>query len=390
MADDGMSISSWKSLVGASRDPLFLVSGDTVLASNQTDRDLQTVRGEWNGEVVETALFVDGKPAIQVQFLAVERDLDLENAYDQLENLVDARTAQLKRSRDQLHDELVARIQAQDELQRRQVQLVHSSKLAALGQMSAGITHEINNPLAFVSSNLDVLASYVNSFEKLIRAYRVLTLHPSDAQLKVVRELEAEENVDYLLKDVRELVGESREGARRVTEIIRGLKSYSRMDHQELRETDLHEGLESTLKILSQELRGRDCVVEKRYGELPPVRCFPGQMNQVFMNLIVNAAHSTDRQGRVEIETAVLEDSVQIKIRDNGSGISKEKISHIFDPFYTTKEEEDGTGLGLSISDMIVRQHKGEIHVESQEGEGTTFTVTIPINPEPEETTDDG
>jgi two-component system NtrC family sensor kinase len=389
----------WKELTTAVAEPMLLLTEGHLIASNPCaapflakNLPAQEFIEKWEGGISRTKIHLDGSNLVQVNLHPPTRDEELEGAYHQLEELVDKRTEQLRTSNRQLHNELVEKVRAQEELQKKQVELVHTGKLAALGQMAAGITHEINNPLAYVSSNLDVLVSYLNSIQSLVKEYRLITSlaeqMPTSGltdQVKKIRDLESSESIDYLLKDIEELVQESREGTGRVAEIIRGLKSYSRMDNQNLRESDIQEGIESSLKILSQELRSRDCEVEKKFGEIPPVRCYPGQLNQVFLNLLFNAAQATESGGKIVISTTVSGEDVVIAIKDNGPGISKKELSQIFDPFFTTKLEDGGTGLGLSISKKIIEDHHGEIGAISSKGNGTTFTITIPIDPQPEE-----
>lgn len=270
--------------------------------------------------------------------------------------------------------DLVARVE------RTQSQLLQSEKMAAVGQLAAGVAHEINNPVGFVSSNLGSLASYVNRLFELLAAYEQLERalpgdHP--ARQAVAQAREAAE-IDYLREDIPDLLRESMEGLARVKHIVNDLKDFSRADEGEWQETDLNRGLESTLNVVWNEIKYKAQVV-RELGELPKVRCIPAQINQVFMNLLVNAAQAIDSMGTITLRSGAGERAVWVEIADTGKGMPAEVMARIFEPFYTTKPVGKGTGLGLSISADIVKRHRGTLTVRSRPGEGTCFRLELPL-----------
>jgi PAS domain S-box-containing protein len=266
-------------------------------------------------------------------------------------------------------------------------QLRQSEKLASIGQLAAGVAHEINNPVGFVHSNLGSLARY---FEKLLRVLehyenrRELiagTGEAGRAWAAEVEALKAEADYAYLKEDIPALLAESRDGLTRVRHIVQDLRDFSRADAREIWElADLRAGLDSTLNIVHNEIKYRADVV-KHYAPLPLVECMLPQLNQVFMNLIVNAAQAIpeDRRGMIELRCGQRDDTVWVEVADDGEGIPEENLKKIFDPFYTTKPVGKGTGLGLALSYGIVEKHGGRIQVESQPSFGTTFRIVLPI-----------
>ena len=262
-------------------------------------------------------------------------------------------------------------------LKEAQSQLLQSEKLAAIGQLAAGVAHEINNPIGFVNSNLGTLKTYVEGLLGLIDAYEQCE---AEKNIHSERLSEAKQaiDLDFLRQDIVALVGESRDGLDRVKKIVQDLRDFSHADETELQEADLNAGLESTLNVVWNELKYKADIV-KNYGELPPVRCVPGQLNQVFMNLLVNAAQAIEPRGTIVVRTGRDGDEVWVEIADTGSGIAPENMKRIFDPFFTTKPVGKGTGLGLSLSYGIVQKHHGRIEVRSELGKGTAFRVALPI-----------
>ncbi len=268
-------------------------------------------------------------------------------------------------------------------LQEAQAQLVQSEKLASVGQLAAGVAHEINNPIGFITSNLGTLKSYAELMKRLLEGYRRHATAGDDAAqqgelLAELRELEETEDIEFVLEDLDELLSDSIAGAARVKDIVQGLKSFSRVDEAKLAEEDLHAGIESTLKVVANEIK-YNCSIEKDFGDLPPVTCNLAQVNQVFMNLLVNASQAMESQGTITITTRADGDFAVVKFRDTGSGIPADKLGSIFDPFFTTKPVGSGTGLGLSISYGIIQDHGGTIEVESEVGVGTEFAIRLPF-----------
>jgi PAS domain S-box-containing protein len=267
-------------------------------------------------------------------------------------------------------------------------QLMQSEKMASIGQLAAGIAHELNNPIGFVHSNLGTLDGYLHDLQAIIDAYQAcVASQPESAESAAITRLLEERDFAFLKEDIFKLVSESKEGLGRVRKIVQDLKSFSRVGEQEWQEADLHQGLDSTLNIVWNELKYK-CKVIKEYGDIPPVYCLISQLNQVFMNLLVNAGHAIEKQGTITIRTFRTTchgaDSVCVEVSDTGSGIPAENLNRIFDPFFTTKPVGKGTGLGLSLSYNIVRSHHGRLEVTSEPGVGSTFRVILPIQPAPD------
>lgn len=317
----------------------------------------------------------------------------LRRSRDELETLVAARTAELTAANAALHGEVVQRRQAEEsllnsyaELKRineklaeAQNQLLQSEKMASIGQLAAGVAHEINNPIGFVSSNLVTLRGYVEDLLSLVDAYRKLENDPGDPDvIAEVRSQREAADLDYLREDIPSLLRETLDGVQRVRQIVKDLKDFSHVDGGEWQEADLHAGLDSTLNVVWNELKYKAQVV-KKYGELPLVPCIPPQLNQVFMNLLVNAAHAIPERGTITIRTGCEGDWVWVEVGDTGKGIAPENLNRIFEPFFTTKPVGKGTGLGLSVSYGIVKKHGGRIEVQSELGQGAAFRVWLPL-----------
>ena len=281
--------------------------------------------------------------------------------------------------------------QRQDELRRTyhrlasaQEQLLQSEKMASIGQLAAGVAHEINNPIGYVHSNLGTLREYCAALVALIEAYAAGSQDEEpDAPLRKLRE---RLDIDFILGDLPQLLDESREGIERVTKIVQDLKEFSHVGRDEqMRPADLHKGLDSTLNIVWNELKYK-VQLEKHYGELPPVECHASELNQVFMNLLINAGQAIAERGTIVLATGVDEGRVWVSIADSGCGIPEDALQRIFDPFFTTKPIGSGTGLGLAIAYRIVAKHHGRIEVQSRPGFGSTFRVVLPAQqPRPEQ-----
>jgi two-component system, NtrC family, sensor kinase len=267
-------------------------------------------------------------------------------------------------------------------LQDAQAQLLQSEKMASIGQLAAGVAHEINNPVGFVNSNMGSLRGYVDTLFKVIDGYDdVLARHADQAELAAqFAKLKQQADLAFLRQDVTELVSESMDGLKRVKDIVQSLKDFSHVGETDWQMADLHQGLDSTLMIANNEFKYKASVT-KEYGTLPQVKCLASQLNQVFMNLIVNASHAIKESGTITIRTGAENDWIWIEIADDGNGIPPENLSRIFEPFFTTKPIGQGTGLGLSLSYNIVNKHGGRIEVESEVGKGTCFRVHLPVDP---------
>jgi len=264
------------------------------------------------------------------------------------------------------------------DLQSAQSQVIQQEKMASIGQLAAGVAHEINNPTGFIMSNLETLRKYADKLTEFIRIEGEAMADLPAVRAEVLASQRKALKVDFIMDDLRNLVKESLDGADRIKKIVQDLKSFSRVDEAEQKMADVNAGIESTINIVWNELKYK-ATVKKEYGDIPLIKCNPGQLNQVFMNILVNAAHAIEKQGEIRIRTWAENNALNVSIADTGSGIPKDKINRIFEPFFTTKEVGKGTGLGLSIAYDIVKKHKGAIAVESEIGKGTTFIVTIPI-----------
>ncbi len=258
--------------------------------------------------------------------------------------------------------------------------VLHQEKMASIGQLAAGVAHEINNPTGFITSNLGTLNKYVSKLSSYISTLSAIV--ESGESPETVEEVKKEKKklkIDYILNDLTDLISESLDGANRIKVIVQNLKSFSRVDEADCKHSDINECMESTLNIVWNELKYK-AAVTKEYGDLPQVKCFPQQINQVFMNILVNASHAIEDQGEIKIKTWNGDGWIHISISDTGSGIPEEKVTKIFEPFFTTKDVGKGTGLGLSITYEIIQKHHGEILVDSEVGKGTTFTIKLPVN----------
>lgn len=268
--------------------------------------------------------------------------------------------------------------QANHTLKATQSQLMQQDKMASIGQLAAGVAHEINNPTGFILCNLNTLQKYLSRFREFINLQQQTLSKLPDSETTVVIEAKNRLKIEYLLEDATTLVHECSDGAERIKSIVSDLKNFSHTNGTELIKTDLNAGIESTVNIVWNELKYKADLV-KELGELPLVLCNPGQINQVLLNLLVNAAQSMETRGKITIKTWTGHDSVFIAVSDTGSGIQPEIMDRLFEPFFTTKEVGKGTGLGLSIAYDIVAKHHGEVKVQSEPGKGSTFTVRLPI-----------
>lgn len=283
-----------------------------------------------------------------------------------------------KRYKQELEKHNVELAHRKSELERLQAQMVHNEKMASLGQLAAGVAHELNNPAGFIYGNMEILRTCAAGLERLLRFY-------DNAQLPALlaSEINAiKKEIDYKnsIEDLRSIVSDCHSGAERIRDIAQNLRLFSCLDEAEFKRVDLHEGLESTIRLLSQYYGSGRITLERDYADLPLVDCYAGQLNQVWMNLLVNAAQAISLEGKVRVVTRRENDIAAVSISDTGRGIAPEHLKKIFDPFFTTKPVGEGTGLGLSITYGIIERHGGSINIESRLGEGTIFTVAIPIN----------
>lgn len=300
---------------------------------------------------------------------------ELEEYKNELEIKVTQRTQELKDSNQQLST-------AYDKLKAAQTQLIHSEKMASLGQLVAGVAHELNNPINFIYGNMPHLRNYIDNIKNLFEEYDKTIINVED-KLKL-DDLKQEINWEFLLSDLDLIIVDCKNGAERAKKIVNDLRNFSRLGEAEFKFTNIHEGIDSTLNLLAHEYKNK-IKIEKDYGVFDQIECYPDQLNQVFMNLLSNAAHAMPKEkilsgdACVWITTYKENNNIKIVVKDNASGISQEELKKIFDPFYTTKPIGKGTGLGLSITYGIIEKHNGSIEVKSIEGVGTTFSITLPI-----------
>jgi len=298
---------------------------------------------------------------------------------EQILDGLSAHIAVLEQSRQQMCQELET---AYQELKATQSQLVQAEKLSALGQLVAGVAHEINNPLAFVTNNLHLLRRDLQGMTELVALYE--TCHEALAQhdpALLGRILEVRDRIDlgFVLESLEDMMDRTAHGLKRIHQIVAGLRNFARLDEAELKEAVVNEGIVSTVNIMRLKARERGIRLELDLKPLPPLLCYPGKVNQVVLNLVANAIDASSQGGTVTVRTLTLADGVEIQVVDEGTGIAPSIRDRIFDPFFTTKGMGKGTGLGLSIGSSIVEAHGGRIGFESRPGKGSQFNVWLPF-----------
>lgn len=297
-------------------------------------------------------------------------ELTVDRALERRRLLLDA-----ERYKSDLEERNVELAKGKAELERLQAQIIHSEKMASLGRLSAGIAHEINNPVGFVSGNLELLSASVNDLLRLVSFYDEDRLPEPSA----IATLKGEIGYDRISEDLLGAINDCQEGVGRVREIVQNLRTFSRLDEAAFKLTDIHEGIDSTVRLLSRYFSGGHVSLIREYGDVPPIQAYSAQLNQVWMNLLANAAQAIgDGHGEVRVCTSSDNDAITVAVTDTGGGISKADLNKIFDPFFTTKPVGEGSGLGLSIAFGIVERHQGRIDVQSEPGMGTTFSVVLP------------
>jgi two-component system NtrC family sensor kinase len=298
------------------------------------------------------------------------RETQLQELNRNLESMVRDRTLELENSHEALK-------RAYLDLQNAQEQLVQTEKMASLGQLVAGIAHEIKNPLNFIYGNTGFLADYTRKLQNLVEAFERFPSISEEDRKQILQQKEAI-HYSFIKEDLKILIDNFSEGAQRINTIVSDLRAFSRMDADTISEIDVHASLEMSLNLLRNQYKNR-IEIHKEYGDIPKIEGYSGKLNQVFMNLLSNAFHAVREKGDVWIRTRSNDRAVEIEIEDSGMGIPQENLKRIFEPFFTTKPVGQGTGLGLSISYGIIEQHHGKIQVSSTPQKGSVFTVRLPV-----------
>jgi signal transduction histidine kinase len=292
----------------------------------------------------------------------------------------------LRQAHSQLEEEHKAQAELIRKLEEAQNQLLQAEKMASIGQLAAGVAHEINNPIGFVSSNLETLQHYCQTLiQALDFAGQLLAKHPAAELTANYQQYNTEHNLDFLLRDMPELIAESLEGTGRVMSIVKSLREFSHVDSSQWKETNLIDGMESTLRIINNELKYKATIHKDYQEQMPLVYCQSMQINQVFMNLLLNAVQAMEQPGDIYIRINTAGDFARISIRDTGSGIAPQHMTKVFEPFFTTKPVGAGTGLGLSLSYSIIQKHQGKLSVNSPAGQGAEFVIQLPLSAAPPE-----
>lgn len=276
---------------------------------------------------------------------------------------------------------------ANEKLKEQQTQLVHQEKMASLGMLAAGVAHEINNPLSFISGNIEVLTTYIDAMKTMISLYERVTTSvletmntQANQEIMKINNVGEKEKISFIIKDTEKLIAESKEGVERISKIVIALKKFSRVEDGQLKYVDINEELNNVLTILNSETSRKGCKVNINLNDLPKLRLESHGLSQVFSNLIINSLQAVKRnEGVIDIYGNVEDDNLILFFKDNGSGISEDNLKKVFNPFFTTKNIGEGAGLGLAISYGIIKKHNGNILVQSQVGKGTTFKLVIPI-----------
>ena len=304
---------------------------------------------------------------------------------EQLEQRVKQRTAAVEQANQKLLANNSELKQLNEQLESAHIQLLQSEKMASIGQLAAGVAHEINNPVGFVNSNMGTLSKYISNLFKVIDAYESAESKVGPNTCPEVSAIKKTVDFNFLKEDIPSLLKESQDGLARVTRIVQDLKDFSHVEEANWQLSNIEQGMDSTLNVVSNEIKYKAGVV-RQYAGIPEVECMPSQLNQVFLNLLMNAAQAIENKGTITVRTGVSGKEVWVEIEDTGKGISPENINRIFDPFFTTKPVGKGTGLGLSLSYGIVQKHHGRIEVKSEVGHGTTFRVSLPMTQQSEVT----
>jgi len=322
--------------------------------------------GQWE------TLNVYEKDPSEIQFLR--------KSFNEMQNSIKEKTTELELSNTELQ-------KSNDSLLKTQKQLVQSEKMASIGQLAAGVAHEINNPTGFVTNNLEIMTEYLNVYRRIYDQVDLLmkdynknsNTSEIDSILSNIESIREEEDFTHIFEDSFHLLRESLDGTHRIKNIVLGLKNFARSGNRSFTKSNINLSINDALKLTMNELKYK-CDIKKELSDLPEISCRRDQLTQVFINLLINASHAIKDHGTITIRSRLEQELVIVSISDTGTGIPEQNMSRLFDPFFTTKDTGKGTGLGLAISFNIIEEHQGEIQVESQKGKGSTFTIRIPVN----------
>lgn len=314
------------------------------------------------GYRIKESKFMEISKLVETYNLMAE---NLQSLYTDLENKVKDRTKELE--------------SANSELKSTQSMMVHSEKMRSLGQLVAGITHEINNPVNFIHGNLTHLKNYSKALIGLIENYEAIEPELGDEKRQELAKIKEDIELDFIKEDLPDLIKSCQEGTERTKNIILDLKNFSRLDEMVVNNIDLKKEIDTTLNILRNKIKNKIEIVKEYEDGIPQIEGYGGQLNQVFMNILDNACYAVKDKGRIYIRLKKGEKCVIIEFEDTGTGMSQEQLAKIFEPFYTTKPVGEGTGLGMSISYKVIQQHKGKISVKSESDKGTIFTIELPL-----------
>ncbi len=340
------------------------------------------IAGAFTSERVEILKMLTGQIVVSIENARLYKNLEEYNR--NLEEKVEKRTTEITFKNEQLNIQKEELHTALENLKYSQAQLIQSEKMASLGQLVAGIAHEINNPVNFINAGVDSLETDLEEIRQVLEIYHKITPGNVTKKLKQVEDLKQKIEYKEAIREINKLISSIKNGTKRTTEIVRGLRTFSHLDEDILKMADIHEGIDSTLILLHNKYKNRIEII-KNYGELPLIECYPDQLNQVFMNILSNAVDAIAENGTITITTSISGENIKISIKDTGQGIPDNLKVKVFDPFFTTKGVGKGTGLGLSISQSIIEKHKGTITFKSEPDKGTIFLITLPSHQSTEE-----
>jgi predicted ATPase/signal transduction histidine kinase len=332
--------------------------------------------GAFTAHIMQVMNILSAQIVISVENARLYSSLEEYNR--NLEAKVENRTMEISQKNQELRIQKEELRTTLDHLKKSQFQLIQAEKMASLGQLVAGIAHEINNPVNFINAGVDSLNINLAEIRQVMDIYHEITSKNVDSKLKEIENFKEKVGYTETLAEIEKLISSIKNGTKRTSEIVKGLRTFSRMDEDIIRIADVHEGLDSTIVLLQNRFKNRIEII-KNYMEIPQIECYPGQLNQVFMNILSNAIDSIDGNGSIIIETSREEGMIRISIKDTGRGIPENVKEKIYEPFYTTKEVGKGTGLGLSISHGIIEKHNGRITFTSEVGKGSEFIITLPV-----------